>query len=600
MRWAARAQAVRGVSFGWRYLRQSWIRVVLLAGVLLAATITQLVTPVILREFVDSHTGGPSAESALFYAAAFVAVAVTGHLLSILEAAMAADVGWRATNRLRAELLGHTLRLPLNYHSQVTPGSLVERVDGDSAVLSNFFSRFILLTIGESLYAVGLICALTLVDWRVGAGFAGVTVAALVVLRLQGRRGRVAAMHLRAVTAEVVAMADEHSSMRADIVANGAYEHVSRQQEEKLSRLRRAELRSSLLASSLPWCTSSFAVTVAAVTALAVSTSLVLSGRMEIGTAFLIFTYTQQLIRPLDRLSLQMQDYQLAMAALDRSRDLLAVHDEEKCVAPRHPHAVPLNRSGSRTAVQLNSIWYSYGDQPVVQDISLVIGHGEVVGVVGRTGSGKSTIARLIAGLHPIQRGRLIIDGEDAADLGLREVRRRVTLVSQEVELFHASVRDNVRMFDESISDTEVLRALELVGLKRWLTDCTDRLDTAVDPARPGLSGGQMQLLATARAVLRDPRVVVLDEAASRLDQATETAMHTALSHLLGNGRSGLVVAHRLSSLRHVDRVVVMDGGRVVESGNRDHLALQGGRFTSLITASGASPATLDTLWGRS
>jgi ATP-binding cassette subfamily B protein/ATP-binding cassette subfamily C protein len=587
------------LSFAWKYLRQHMLGVSVLSAVLVGSTLVQLATPVIIRNFVDAHTGGTaSPSSAMSYAASFVVVAIAGHGLSILEAAVAADVGWRATNRLRADLLRHCLRLPMSYHTHATPGSLVERVDGDSAVLSNFFSRFVVLTVGESLYAIGLVCAITAVDWRVGGVFAAITVAALLVLRPAGRLGRVAASRYRAAMGNAVGGADEHSVMRADIVANGAYAYARRQFERLMRRLRRADLRSSLLSSSLLWCISSFAVGAAAVAALAVSASLVLSGRMEIGAAFLVFTYTQQLIWPLDQLSQQIRDFQLAMAALGRSQELLALPVEPDGAAPVPAGAVRSGRHGD-AAVRLDDVWHSYGDTSVLCGVSLTIAPGGVVGVVGRTGSGKSTVARLVAGLYPVERGRMTLGGEDAAVLGLREIRRRVTLVTQEVELLRASVRDNVRLFDESASDADILKALELLGLTSWLDAQADGLDTVIDPERPAMSGGEMQLLAMARVLLRDPDVVVLDEAASRLDARSEAAMNVGLERLLDGRRSALMVAHRLSSLRHVEEVLVMADGQVVESGPRDELAAAGGMFTSLIVANGADPAILDRLWGR-
>jgi ABC-type multidrug transport system fused ATPase/permease subunit len=209
---------------------------------------------------------------------------------------------------------------------------------------------------------------------------------------------------------------------------------------------------------------------------------------------------------------------------------------------------------------------------PVLRDVDLQVDAGRVLGVVGRTDSGKTTLTRLIPRFHDPDTGAVRLGGVDLREVSLAAVRGRIGLVTQEVHLFNASVRDNVTLFDDTVPDDRVRDALETIGLGGWLRTLPQGLETRVGPGGAGLSAGQAQVLACARILLRDPDVVILDEASARLDPATERLVHDALGRLLV-GRTGIVVAHRLSTIAFADDILVLEGGRVAEHGSRLALA---------------------------
>lgn len=207
-----------------------------------------------------------------------------------------------------------------------------------------------------------------------------------------------------------------------------------------------------------------------------------------------------------------------------------------------------------------------------MRDINLDLRPGRVLGLLGRTGSGKTTITRLLFRLYDPDRGRVLIGGEDIRESRIADVRNRVGLVTQDVRLFHGTVRDNLTFFDREVSDARLVEVLHELGLARWFNSLPDGLDTTLEPEGGGLSSGEAQLLAFARAFLKDPGLIVLDEATSRLDRSTEASIEQAVDRLV-EGRSVLIVAHHLSTIQRCDDIMILEDGRVVEAGDREELA---------------------------
>jgi ATP-binding cassette subfamily B protein len=304
-------------------------------------------------------------------------------------------------------------------------------------------------------------------------------------------------------------------------------------------------------------------------------------GRLSVGDVYLVYAYASAISTPLQAIVRQLQLLQSAGAALSRIQALLEERPRvrwstEATLMP--PSAPPL---------ELEGVTFSYpGEPPTLKDVTLRLSAGRTLGVAGRTGSGKTTLIRLLLRFQDPDRGAVRIGGVDLRRVAREDLRRRVGLVSQEAQLLHGTVRDNLTLFDGQVSDGRLVHALTEVGLGEWLASLPAGLDTPLAPGGRDLSAGQSQLLAAARVFLRDPAVVVLDEASSRVDAATEERLHAAFGRLF-SGRTGVVVAHRLSTLREVDDIVVLDRGRIVEAAPRDELvANRGSRFAQLLEAS--------------
>ncbi|MDD5646852.1 MAG: ABC transporter ATP-binding protein, partial [Candidatus Bipolaricaulis sp.] len=296
---------------------------------------------------------------------------------------------------------------------------------------------------------------------------------------------------------------------------------------------------------------------------------------ITLGTVYLVFHYTELLHGPISAMREQITDLQRAEAGLRRIRAMLAtpsrLDDSGRTRLPLGALPVTLDRVTFAYEPSLQTPdGAATGGEPVValRNVTLDVPAGTTLGLLGRTGSGKSTLARLVARLYDCQQGAVKVGEHDVRDVSLDHLRTRVRLVSQEVQVFRASVRENVRLFDPSVSDETILAALGELGLRGWVLALPSGLDTVVGTAGLGLSAGQGQLLALARTFLADPGVIILDEASSRLDPATERLLERAVDRLLA-GRTAIVIAHRLSTVRRADRIVILDDARVLESGDR-------------------------------
>jgi len=284
--------------------------------------------------------------------------------------------------------------------------------------------------------------------------------------------------------------------------------------------------------------------------------------------------------QPTEQIRKEVQDLQQADASIGRIEALLATTPRLADVADGPGVALP----PGPLAVELSDVSFGYAeDTPVLRDVSVYLEPGHVLGVVGRTGSGKTTLTRLLLRLYDPSAGVVRLGGVDLRAVRLAAVRARVGLVTQEVQLFNASVRDNLTIFDDGVPDDRISTVLDTLGLASWLRELPRGLDTLLGPGGTELSAGQAQVLACARVFLRDPDVVILDEASSRLDPATERLVHTALGRLL-EGRTGIIVAHRLDTIALADDVLVLEDGQVREHGPRLGLAADPtSRFAELL-----------------
>ncbi len=541
------------------YLKPQAGRVALLAALLLGSIGLQLIVPQILSRFIDAARAGAAPDALLRLAVVFLMVALIGQVSSAIAVYASATVGWTATNLLRADLARHCLHLDLSFHSARTPGEMIERVDGDITQLSGFFSQMVIQVLGNTLLLAGILALLSRVDWRVGLAYAGFTVIGLIALR---RTLDIAVPHWkqsRQANAMLIGFLEERLSGTEDIRSSGAVPYVMRRlalaMREQLQRARTA-----WLIGTLPWAAITIVVVLGYVLAFGFGAYLLSLGAITLGTVYLFFHYTEMLRRPLEQITRQIQDLQRASASIDRVADLLALEPAVKDGVRRLPPG-PLS-------VEFRDVSFGYvPDDPVLRELTFRLEPGRVLGLLGRTGSGKTTIGRLLVRLYDTSAGSIRLGGIEIRDVRLGDLRQRIGIVTQDVQLFHATVRDNLTFFDPTISDHRITAVLDTLGLREWCESLPQGLDTPLVP-RGGLSAGEAQLLALARLFFKDPGLVILDEASSRLDPATERLVEGALAALL-RGRTAIIVAHRLATVERADAIMIIEDGRIVEHGPR-------------------------------
>lgn len=584
------------------YLAPQRSRVTALAALLLTSIALQIANPQLLRYFIDTAQNPQSEMNSLVIAAAlFIAIALVTQLLSLGATYVSENVAWNATNELRADLALHCLRLDLAFHKAHTPGEMIERLDGDVTALANFFSQFVVRVLGNVLLMVGVLIVLLIEDARIGAVLAALAallfLALIVVQRITvpfWRRAREASAGLFGFIEERLSGTEDlRSSGAIGYTMNGLY---ARSRDRLYHERRAATIGASA------WMTPLLFFAIANGLTYWLGYRFFSDGTMTLGTVYLVFFYTDALLRPVIQITRQIEDLQKAGAGIVRIQELYRI--QSTLVDGTHELA-----EGPLT-VEFDRVMFAYDDtlssQPsprldqraiakrsaiadgtlltdlVLTDISFRIAAGRTLGVLGRTGSGKTTLTRLLFRLYDLTDGAIRLGGADICDVRLDSLRRQVGVVTQEVQLFHATVRENLTFFDPSIPDERILAVLADLELLPWYHALPHGLDTLLSGSG-GLSAGEAQVLAFTRVFLRNPGLVVLDEASSRLDPATERLITRAIDRLLTN-RTGIIIAHRTATVLRADDILILEDGRIREYGARETLrADPRSRFAELL-----------------
>jgi ATP-binding cassette, subfamily B, bacterial len=547
------------------YLQPQRLRVSLLAALLLGSIGLQLFNPQILKRFIDSATHGGTDRTLTIAAGLFLLIALIQQASSVGATYLSENIGWTATNAVRADLLRHCLRLDQSFHKTRTPGELIERIDGDATALANFFSQLVIQVAGNLLLLVGVLVLLWGTDWRIGLLMSGVAVVAFLVLNRLQRRVSPLWKIARQQSAELYGFLEERLAGTEDIRSSGAQQYTMRRFYERLGEQFRAERRAGLTGRFV-WTTSDIFFSLALAATYLLAARLYHADRLTIGTIYSVTFYIGLLFRPLTQITRQAEDLQKASAGISRIQELLntqsALDDSGTAPLPAGPLSVTFHdvRFG-----------YDAAGEPVIDNLSFRLHAGRSLGLLGRTGSGKTTLSRLLFRLYDPQAGAIELGGVDLRSVPLRELRRRVGVVTQEVQLFHATLRDNLTLFDTSIPDERIVAAIDSLGLHSWYESLPQGLETLLASGSGGLSAGEAQLLAFTRIFLRDPGLVILDEASSRLDPATEQLIDRAVDRLLVN-RTGIIIAHRLHTVHRADEILILEEGAAVEHGERTRL----------------------------
>jgi len=559
-----------------RHIRPQKGRFLLLTVLLLGSTGLQLVNPQIVRAFIDAATSGQAARGLALAAIAFLAVTLLQQVVAVSATYVGENVAWTATNALRAELVRHCLNLDMRFHGDHSPGELIERIDGDVSEMSSFFSQFVVQILGSLLLLLGVPMALFLEDWRLGCVF--MLFAALALLILNRIRG-IAVPHVEArrqADADLFGFLEEQLAGTEDVRSNGAVDFVIRELYRLQYAILRHDRKASLMNTAIHAITGGLMM-LANVIAIVAGYTLYRSGTVTVGAVYLIIYYIELLAWPIYELTRQLQSFQTIGACIARLAGLRrierTIHDGPGVTLP-----------GGPLALAFDGVSFAYTpEEPVLRGLSFRLEPGRVVGLLGRTGSGKTTLARLVVRLHDAIAGRITLDGVDVRSAKLKTLRERVAIVTQDVQLFQASVRDNLTFFDRSIPDERLLAVIAELELADWVQALPDGLDTRIESGGRSLSAGEAQLLALTRVFLRNPGLVILDEASSRLDPATEAHLERAVDKLLQN-RTAIVIAHRLSTVQRADDILILEDGGMSEHGEREQLASDPtSRFYSLL-----------------
>ena len=549
---------------------------------LLASVAFQAGGPQVLGRFIDQVSQGAVPQDLVRNALLFLAVVLSGQAVSALAVYSSVVVAWEATNRLRADLALHCLRLDMRFHHTHTPGEMIQRIDGDVGMLGNFFSQFAVQMAANSILVLVIMVLIFLENVWAGVILAGYVAAAFRFLLRVQKAGGESFSRAREVQSQAGGFWEEMLTVREDIKPLGALGYIFRRNREHEQAMFPEGRRSLVLFRAYVVAFAAVFVIGNAI-AFAIGAYLYGQGQITIGGVFLLLSYTSLLANKVGNIANQSNDFQQAVVAIRRVSELTGTTSPIQ----DGPGAPELRTA---PAVEFKNVSFAYtAEAPVLHDLTFHLPGGKRLGLLGRTGSGKSTIVRLLFRFYDPQNGIICLNGVDLRQARMGELREWIGMVPQEVQLLHASVRDNLTLFDENIPDERILAALGDLGLGTWLSGLAEGLDTLLS-GDAGLSAGEAQLVGLARVFLQDPRLVILDEASSRLDPATEARLEQAVDRLL-EGRTAIIIAHRLNTLRRVDQVLVLEEGCLVEYGARERLEVEpGSEFYRLLRMGNTRP----------
>ncbi len=541
------------------------------------ATLVRLLGPLIIRGGIDDGIALGDKRTIITAAAIYVGLLVVQYFASAAAQWSVAIVGERYLVRLRSVVFGRLLRLDMGFYSRSKSGVLVSRMTSDIESLQEFASDGAVLALTNLLTVVGVAAALVLVDWQMAfAVFAVVLVLAGVSVLFQ-RQARRAYDQVREGIGRVLATLQEGIT-GVRVVQAFTQEDA---QASTFGRVNERYFEANMAAArAISWYfpVVAFLRIIALAAALGIGASRVLNGSMTIGTLVAFLLYLDWFFQPIINLS---NVYNLLQSALAAIAKLFELMDETVAVDDK-PGAFDLSEPVSGL-VALEAVSFSYEpDTLVLDDVSVVVGAGERVAIVGETGSGKSTIAKLIMRFYDPESGVVAIDGNDLRDITERSRTDALALIPQDGFLFAGTLRDNIAYADTDASDEAVWHVLRAMGIDDWVRSLPEGLDTEVRERGGRFSAGERQLVALARAFLSDPSIIVLDEATSNLDPETEIQVEGALRVLLA-GRTSVVIAHRLRSAERADRVVMVDSGRIIAEGTHSELVESSPRYRELV-----------------
>jgi len=567
------------------YLRPYRRALAVVAVLAVIGMLAALTGPILLGRAIDGAIARRDRAGLLRIALVMLAVYLSSGLAAGLQGLIMVRIGQRFIASLRAALFGHIQTLSMAYHDRHSVGDLMSRVTNDTDAINQALSNGLIEFVTNILLLGGIMVTMFLLSWQLAVG---TLLVLLVMLYLTGKITAVSRQAFRSVQRDlgnvngvmeesiaglrvIKAFAHEEETYAEFVAANAAY--------------RRSGTRADIITSALGPMFSTMSILTIAITAL-LGGYLAVNGQVEVGVIATFVVYIRNFFTPMRAIAMLYNQLQSALAGAER---VFAVLDTPPSVADA-PGAPPLPTI--RGAVEFDGVSFAYEPgKPVLSDIHLQVRPGQTIALVGPTGAGKTTIVNLLSRFYDVTEGAIRVDGVDIRDVQQASLRRQLGIVLQDTFLFSGTVLDNIRYGRLDATDEEVVEAAKLANADRFIRHLPKGYHTVVSEQGSNFSEGQRQLLAIARAVLADPRILILDEATSSVDTRTEIQIQEALLRLL-EGRTAFVIAHRLSTIRNADLVLVIDDHRIVERGTHDELMAQQGLYYALRSlGQGASSA---------
>ena len=557
------------------YLRPRKKTVALALLLAMVVTVSDLVRPVLVGNAMDSITAGSTFSVIVRYSAVYMGILVLGTCCNAIELWMLQKLGQDIILEIRQQLFRHIHSLSLRFFDITPVGRIVTRVTNDVETLNELFSTILVTMVKNAVLILGYAGVMLFLNWKLALVSFILLPLVVYLTRLFTKLYRTTHRITRTkVSAMNTYLSENLSAMKLIQVF-----HREREKQREF-RQRSGDLFQSNFREIVVYGT--FRPVIYFISILSLASVLgfggkqVMDGALSIGTLYIFTSYVKSFFEPIQSLSDQFGTLQSAMAAGEK---IFTLMDEEPLIRqPEHPKPMPAVKG----RIEFEHVWFSYdGEEWVLRDVSFVIEPGQTAAFVGATGAGKSSILNLIGRYYDIQKGRITLDGVDIRELDLKDLRRAIGQVQQDVFLFTGDIQGNIRLREEEISDGKVHDAAKFVGADTFIDRLEQGYETAVTERGSTLSAGQRQLLSFARTLAFDPDVLVMDEATANIDTETEGLIQEAMAKMM-QGRTTIVVAHRLSTIQHADQIMVMHHGQLREQGTHQELLAQNGIYKKL------------------
>ena len=557
------------------YLRPRKKTVAVALMLAMVVTVSDLVRPVLVGNAMDSITAGSTFSVIVRYSAVYMGILVLGTCCNAIELWMLQKLGQDIILEIRQQLFRHIHSLSLRFFDITPVGRIVTRVTNDVETLNELFSTILVTMVKNAVLILGYAGVMLFLNWKLALVSFLLLPLVVYLTRLFTKLYRTTHRITRTkVSAMNTYLSENLSAMKLIQVF-----HREREKQREF-RQRSGDLFQSNFREIVVYGT--FRPVIYFISILALASVLgfggkqVMDGALSIGTLYIFTSYVKSFFEPIQSLSDQFGTLQSAMAAGEK---IFTLMDEEPMICqPENPQPLPAVKG----RIEFQHVWFSYdGEEWVLRDVSFVIEPGQTAAFVGATGAGKSSILNLIGRYYDIQKGKITLDGVDIRELDLKELRRAIGQVQQDVFLFTGDIQGNIRLREEAISDGKVHEAAKFVGADTFIDRLEHGYETAVTERGSTLSAGQRQLLSFARTLAFDPDVLVMDEATANIDTETEGLIQEAMAKMM-QGRTTIVVAHRLSTIQHADQIMVMHHGQLREQGTHQELLAQNGIYKKL------------------
>ncbi|MDE3024345.1 MAG: ABC transporter ATP-binding protein [Acidobacteriota bacterium] len=561
----------------WKYLEGMHLRAAVMILVAVGNAACQTGGWLLVRSAIDGGITKRNTQYLTVIVAIYLAVAAAGWFLQAILIRGLAGIGQRMVLGLRRDLFDHLTGLSLRYFSQQKAGWIIARLTSDVDAVSDVLSQGMPTLVSSVVLLPSAVAALLIADWRLGLVVFAIVPPAIVLTRWFTHVSHVALVETRNRIAAVTAQIAESVAGMAVVQAFNR-ERAFQAQFDELNAANRVQSIYTQKIFSIFFPSIELLGVTATCAVLFTGEKLLAHGAVSIGTLITALYLLQLVFQPLQDLSDVYGQLQSGAAAMVK---IAAILDEEPTIESA-PDARPLPRIDGD--LDIDRVVFAYGEEPVLRGISIHVPAGGCLALVGESGHGKSTLARLVGRFYDPDEGAVRVDGVDLRTVELRSYRRTLGVVLQDPFLFSGTIASNIRFAKPEASDEEVAEVAAAVGVDRVAARLSGGLDHEVREGGSGLSAGERQLISIARALLADPRILILDEATSNIDRPTEVLIERALDRLLA-GRTSIIIAHRLSTVRRADEIVVIERGRVAQRGGERELLAQDGPFRRLAHA---------------